>query len=80
MIATVEEFKQKLSKCEKTGSLRSIYPSKMSYWDKIAMLDCWGIKHFFFDVNKKYLKEIKDRIKSSIEFDKIMKKFMENLR
>lgn len=80
MIATVEEFKQKLSKCEKTSSLRSIYPSKMSYWDKIAMLDCWGIKHFFFDVNKKYFKEIKDRIKLSVETDRIMKKFMGNLK
>jgi len=80
MIDVVEEFKQKLSKCEITRSLRPIYPSKMSYWDKVIMLDFWEVKHFFFDVNKKYLKEIKDRIKSSIEFDKIMKKFMENLR
>ena len=53
-----------------------IYPSKMSYWDKITMLDRWGIKHPFFDVNKKYFKEIKHKIKLIIETDRIMKKFM----
>lgn len=64
----------------KSEKMWPVYPSKMSYWDKITMLDCWGIRHLFFDVNKKYFKEIKHRIKLSIEADRIMKKLSDEDR